>query len=167
VAGGRRTIPLAGLVIVAAFLLGYFLPDLLGGSPAGEQVAASAPAFPSNSTPALAPTAQATSPVVPQPTATQPRLSAPPATPTASSSPSPAARPAEASATPAPTGSPPAPTSTPAPRTHVVEPGDNLWDLAQRYGVSVDAIVSANGLSDPEALVLGQKLVIPPPEPQR
>lgn len=48
-----------------------------------------------------------------------------------------------------------------ASHTHVVRPGDTLWSIARRYEVSVEALVSANQLADPDALRLGQELVIP------
>ncbi|MFS0690011.1 glycosyl hydrolase family 18 protein [Sporosarcina sp. 179-K 8C2 HS] len=44
---------------------------------------------------------------------------------------------------------------------HVVRQGDSLWKIARGYGVTIDAIVSANQLEDPNALVIGQALVIP------
>ncbi|MDR7401909.1 MAG: peptidoglycan DD-metalloendopeptidase family protein [Armatimonadota bacterium] len=44
--------------------------------------------------------------------------------------------------------------------TVVVESGQTLWDLAQTYGVPVDAIVEANGLSG-DLIRPGQRLVIP------
>lgn len=61
----------------------------------------------------------------------------------------------------------PAPRATPtatagAERTHVVEAGDTLWSLAQRYDSTVEAIVAANNLPDRSAtLRIGQTLVIP------
>ena len=45
--------------------------------------------------------------------------------------------------------------------THLVGPGDTLWSIARRHGVSVDALVSANRLANPDALRLGQRLFIP------
>ncbi len=45
--------------------------------------------------------------------------------------------------------------------THLVQDGDTLWSIASRYDVSVDAIVAANRLSNPDALKLGQRLIIP------
>lgn len=52
--------------------------------------------------------------------------------------------------------------ATPAPlATVVVQDGQTLWDIAQRYGVSVDAIAQANGLRDTEVIRVGQKLIIP------
>jgi len=43
----------------------------------------------------------------------------------------------------------------------VVEPGETIWMIARRYGVSVDALVRLNGISDPMRLVAGQALVVP------
>lgn len=43
---------------------------------------------------------------------------------------------------------------------HTVEPGDTVWNLANRYGVSPSRILSDNGIDDPRALVIGQALVI-------
>ena len=47
-------------------------------------------------------------------------------------------------------------------RIHVVRRGENLWRISQRYGTSVDAIASANGIRDVGALKIGQRLTIPP-----
>lgn len=44
---------------------------------------------------------------------------------------------------------------------HIVTQGDSIYLLSQRYQVSVDAIVQANELDQPEDLVIGQALVIP------
>ena len=45
--------------------------------------------------------------------------------------------------------------------THVVQAGEALHQIAQQYGVTVDAIVDANGLGDPNWIEVGQRLVIP------
>ncbi len=50
--------------------------------------------------------------------------------------------------------------------THVVKDGEVLGAIASQYGVTVDAIVKANNLSDPNSLSIGQKLIIPPPPRQ-
>lgn len=47
---------------------------------------------------------------------------------------------------------------------HVVSAGDSLYQIAQRYGVSVDALYAANELGDLPYLVVGQALVIPTTE---
>ena len=44
---------------------------------------------------------------------------------------------------------------------YVVKQGDSLWAIAHRYGVTIDQIVTANQLENPNALVVGQALVIP------
>ncbi|MBU0494830.1 MAG: LysM peptidoglycan-binding domain-containing protein [Chloroflexi bacterium] len=61
---------------------------------------------------------------------------------------------------------PPAGAPTPTPRrnsvVHVVQPGEFLEIIAERYGVSVRAIMDANDLSS-DLIYPGQKLVIPVP----
>lgn len=44
---------------------------------------------------------------------------------------------------------------------HTVRAGETLWDIAQQYGVTIDAIGQANRLPDPDRLWPGQRLVIP------
>jgi LysM repeat protein len=48
-------------------------------------------------------------------------------------------------------------------QTHVVQPGENLFRIALSYGVSVDALAAANGITDPSHIYVGQVLVIPGP----
>ena len=50
-------------------------------------------------------------------------------------------------------------------RVHIVQPGDNLWDLARRYGIRVDDIASANQLSRSDTLRVGAKLRISSSQP--
>jgi LysM repeat protein len=45
--------------------------------------------------------------------------------------------------------------------THVVEAGQTLGFIASKYGVTVDAIVQANEIKDPNYLYIGQELTIP------
>ncbi len=47
------------------------------------------------------------------------------------------------------------------PVVHVVQPGQNLFRIALRYGTTVDTIMAANGLTDPHKIYAGQQLVIP------
>ena len=44
---------------------------------------------------------------------------------------------------------------------HVVQPGETLIQIAQQYGVTPEAIQSANNLPDPNAIYSGQRLRIP------
>ena len=47
------------------------------------------------------------------------------------------------------------------PLSVVVGDGETLWDIAQTYGVSVDAIVEANALPNGDLIRPGQRLVLP------
>jgi LysM repeat protein len=53
--------------------------------------------------------------------------------------------------------------------TYVVQWGDTLTSIAQRFGTTVQAIVSANNISNPNLIYAGQTLIIPgtgsPPPP--
>ena len=84
-------------------------------------------------------------------------------------------------ATPIPTTAaettpPVAPTSTPVPttvptpvpteavsgeRTHVVQPGENLFRIALHYGMTYTALAAANGIINPDLVYVGQRLTIP------
>ena len=44
---------------------------------------------------------------------------------------------------------------------YTVRRGDTLWRIARQYGVTVNAIVAANGLADPNRIYAGQRLFIP------
>ena len=68
-------------------------------------------------------------------------------------------------AIPAPGAAPPAPAAAPAaaPATHVVQPGEHLGGIASLHGTTVEAIAAANGLKDPNLVVAGSRLVLPPP----
>ena len=44
--------------------------------------------------------------------------------------------------------------------TYVVVSGDNLWEIAQRFGTTVDAILDANPLENPSELQVGDELLI-------
>jgi LysM repeat protein len=65
------------------------------------------------------------------------------------------------------TTAPPTTTTTAAPAevTHTVVFGETLSDIAALYGTSAAALIDANGIADPDAIVAGTVLVIPPAEP--
>lgn len=46
--------------------------------------------------------------------------------------------------------------------SHTVEPGESLWSIAAKDGLSVDELAAANGLSPDAALVAGATVLIPP-----
>lgn len=71
-----------------------------------------------------------------------------------------AVQPVPGAPTQPPTASPP-PLPTSAPLTYVVQSGDTLGSIADNYSVSVEALMQANGLTDPNRLDVGQTLIIP------
>ena len=44
---------------------------------------------------------------------------------------------------------------------HVVRPGQTLWGIAREHGVSIEALIRANGLTPKSRLRVGQQLSIP------
>ena len=65
---------------------------------------------------------------------------------------------------------PPSPTSAPSetptpsgPITYVVEEGDTLFSIAEQFGVSIDALIFANTILDPNNIGVGTQLIIPDP----
>lgn len=73
--------------------------------------------------------------------------------------------------TPAPTDTP-SPTATPTPTatpiTYQIQPGDALVNIAQQYGTTVELLVAANNIANPDQISVGQILLIPtaiPPTP--
>jgi len=46
-------------------------------------------------------------------------------------------------------------------REHIVQPGENLFRIALRYGTTVEAIAAANRIVNPSFIRVGQRLVIP------
>jgi len=44
---------------------------------------------------------------------------------------------------------------------YIVQPGDTLYLIAQRFGTTVEAIVSLNNISDPSVIVPASELIIP------
>lgn len=62
---------------------------------------------------------------------------------------------------PAPVTPPPAP-PTGTSQTYTVQPGDTLSRIAQKFGVTVAAIVAANHIANPNLIKPGQVFIIPP-----
>jgi LysM repeat protein len=97
--------------------------------------------------PEMTPTAQAIAAITLSPTEIPPTATAQPT----------------ATATPTPTPRPPTATPTVEPVVHTVKDGETLSKIAQNYGVTVGAIMEANGLTDPDLIIAGQALIIPVP----
>jgi LysM repeat protein len=49
----------------------------------------------------------------------------------------------------------------PGEQTHTVQPGETLGVIAQQYGVTIDLIVAANDIENPDLIFPGQVLTIP------
>ncbi len=43
---------------------------------------------------------------------------------------------------------------------YIVKPGDTLWNIAKKYKTSVDKIVKTNDIIDPDAISVGQKILV-------
>jgi LysM repeat protein len=65
--------------------------------------------------------------------------------------------------TPQPTEAAPDPAPTVGNSTYLIQRGDTLWLIAQRFGVSVGQMLAANNISNPNYIYYGQVLVIPGP----
>lgn len=55
----------------------------------------------------------------------------------------------------------PAPPPAPAPVTYVVQPGDNLYRISLRFGVSMQRLGEVNGILNANRIYVGQVLIIP------
>lgn len=56
------------------------------------------------------------------------------------------------------------PPSAPAPRVYVVRKGDSVYQIARRFGTTMEAIIQANNLRNPDRIYPGQILLIPTAE---
>ena len=72
------------------------------------------------------------------------------------------------SPTPSPTRAPsPTPTSTPSPtptpkeQLYIVRPGDTLQGIADQFGITLQELLQANGLTKESVIKPGDKLIIP------
>ena len=135
------------LVVDQAFAgklpIGTKAPTVLGGTVIGPGTAPTSP----TPTPTPTPTKSAT----PTPTPTKS------ATPT--KSPTPTATPTK---TPTPTQTPtPTPSVTAKPATYTVVAGDRLQTIATKFGITLNALMAANKITNANLIKVGQKLVIP------
>lgn len=48
-------------------------------------------------------------------------------------------------------------------QTYTVQSGENLFRIALRFGLTVDQLAAANGITDPTRIYVGQVLIIPTP----
>lgn len=70
-------------------------------------------------------------------------------------------------ATPLPTQTPivvlptPTPTMPPNSGVYILQPGDTLYDIAQKYHVSLQQLAALNHITDPTTIKTGQQLLIP------
>ena len=44
---------------------------------------------------------------------------------------------------------------------YVVKEGDSLWSIAAHFGLSLEALIEANGITDPSQLTIGSQIFIP------
>jgi LysM repeat protein len=61
----------------------------------------------------------------------------------------------------------PEPSETPTPEgpiTYVVEEGDSLASIADQFGVTIDQLIAANNLVDPNNIGVGSQLIVPDPD---
>jgi peptidoglycan DL-endopeptidase LytF len=162
---GRYTIKSGDTLSAIAATYGVSLDDLLAANPgidptglrAGDTIrlhegTGSSGAQPT-AAPPTSPTAKGSTPAA---QATQAPATEPPATdtPAAADTPTPAAN------TPEPGAATPTPMSLG--QTYTVEAGDIPATIAEKFGVSVDALLAANPGIDPTNLHIGQVLIIPP-----
>lgn len=60
---------------------------------------------------------------------------------------------------------PPAPSDAAAEERYVVQPGDSLGRIAERFGLALADLLAANRIADPDTIFIGQSLRIPVPGP--
>ena len=82
--------------------------------------------------------------------------------PSGDGQPSADAQPGTGGPTPPDTATTPPAAAPVAPKTYVVQTGDTMFSIAKKHGVSVDALLWANNLTDANVLKVGQQLTVPP-----
>ena len=55
-----------------------------------------------------------------------------------------------------------APTTTGVPQQYVVQRGDSLYSIAERFNLSAPALVELNNIRNPDAVPAGTTLLLPP-----
>jgi len=150
-----------------------FLRDLGEPTPIATDVAEVAPVAtytPRPATPTYTPTLTPTPSRTPTPTITPIPTDTPPVTNTPTQAPpTPTTMPqSTATNTPAATvvssaATPTSTTAAPEPQTYTVKQGETLYEIAQRFGLTVAALAQANGITDPTLIRPGQVLIIPVP----
>lgn len=155
-----------GLVCVAAAALGLLIATLMGTGQGGEPIAFQLPATATPGAASPEPAAGAATGTAP-PTGTP----APTATATARATSAPAATATRAATATAPTPRATAPagataaataTATGGPFTaYTVQPGDTLKAIAELYGVTVQELIAANELPNPDSLTVGTVVRVP------
>ncbi len=70
----------------------------------------------------------------------------------------------QSSSTPPPQATPPTQPAKPiseSPDTYVVQSGDSVWSIAQRFNLNMEELINANNFKNPNVIKVGQKLKIP------
>ena len=156
---GKRSLA----VILAILLIAVAASAVLAatGQLQGLGITTAATATPA---PTPAPTAAPTPMPTPKPTPKPTPEPTPAPTPTLTPQPTPIPTP-EPTATPTPTGTPAqtTPPGRPGPGqfAYMVRSGETLTILADRFGVTVNAIVALNGIKDKNMIITGTTLLIP------
>lgn len=152
-------------------------PDVGGGAgqETGPQTPIPTPSATSELSPRLDATAAAGLPTATTVVSPTPSPTADRRPPTAAPSPTADAPTATATLEPptaTPEASPVPPTATPGGETesssetiHVVQAGENLYRIGLQYGLSWVIIAQYNGITDPNAITVGQEIRIPPTTP--
>jgi LysM repeat protein len=148
---GRALGITAGLVLAALTAVALAGPALSGGLTVLEAVEVPSPDPTGSRAQTPLPTAR------PTPTPVVTETPVPTVTPEVTETPDPTVTP-EVTPTPAAVATPVPP---PQPVTYVVQAGDTLAAIAQRFGTTVQAIQATNGIDDPDEILLGTELVIP------
>jgi LysM repeat protein len=163
----RLSLPLGilALLLVASLLTGCFkaaVPDATD-TPASAQQAGDE----LEGTPDIMATGMAESTRVAEtteePTAAETQPTEVPTAPPPTNTPVPPTNTPSTTAVPTFTPAPTSPTATPAPGgvvKHTVQAGENLFRIALRYGTTVEAVASANGIANPAMIYVGQVLTI-------